>query len=177
MQKLKGSSMDAIAWLSNVIFSIAIIFVTKTLMGPPYNFYFATVICGLHFIACAIFIRTLCFFGYIEHIAIPFKFILLFAAIGSVSIASANLSLLLNTVGFYQISKLLLAPFVCLIESLYFSKRFSVPVLLSILVTLLGVGVITVSNVDTNPLGVLMSLIFIVASGLQQILCGHFQVC
>ena len=172
---VKGRTMDVIAWSSNVIFSICIIFVTKTLMGSPYNFSFATFICGLHFIACALFIRTLSFFGFIEHVPIPFKFILLFSAIGSVSIASANLSLLLNTVGFYQISKLLLAPFVCLIESLYFGKRFSMPVLLSILVTLIGVGVITVSNVDTHPLGVLMSLVFIVSSGLQQILCGHFQ--
>ena len=77
--------------------------------------------------------------------------------------------------GFYQISKLLLAPFVCLVESLYFGKRFSVPVLISILVTLVGVGIITVSNIDTHPLGVIMSIIFIVSSGLQQILCGHFQ--
>ena len=109
---VKGHTMDMIAWSSNVIFSICIIFVTKTLMGYPYNFSFATFICGLHFLSCALFIRTLSLLGFIEHVPIPFKFILLFSAIGSVSIASANLSLLLNTVGFYQISKLLLAPFV-----------------------------------------------------------------
>lgn len=116
-------SMDVIAWSSNVVFSIAIIFSTKMLMSPPYNFAFATCICGLHFIACAIFIRTLSFFEVIQHVPIPFKFILLFSFIGSISIASANLSLLLNTVGFYQISKLLLAPFVCLVESIYFGER------------------------------------------------------
>ena len=115
--------MDVIAWSSNVLFSIAIIFVTKILMSPPYNFAFATFICGLHFIACAIFIRTLSFFEVIDHVAIPFKYVFLFSVIGSVSIASANLSLLLNTVGFYQISKLLLAPFVCLVESIYFGER------------------------------------------------------
>ena len=39
----------------------------------------------------------------------------------------------------------------------------------------MGVGVITVSNVSTHPLGVIMSGLFIVSSGLQQILCGHYQ--
>ena len=84
-------------------------------------------------------------------------------------------SLLLNTVGFYQITKLLLAPFVCIVESLFFGKRFSIPVLLCILATLIGVGIVTVSDVDANPLGLAMAVVFIVTSGLQQILCGHFQ--
>ena len=79
-------------------------------------------------------------------------------------------SLLLNTVGFYQITKLLLAPFVCLIESLFFGKRFSISVLLCILVTLVGVGIVTVSDVESNPLGMVMAVIFIVTSGFQQIL-------
>lgn len=47
--------------------------------------------------------------------------------------------------------------------------------MISIFITLVGVGIITVSNVDTHPLGVMMSLVFIVSSGLQQILCGHYQ--
>jgi solute carrier family 35 protein E3 len=73
-------------------------------------------------------------------------------------------------VGFYQITKLLLAPFVCAIESAFFGKRFSFSVLLCILATLVGVGIVTVSDVDINPVGLIMAVIFIVTSGLQQIL-------
>lgn len=73
-------------------------------------------------------------------------------------------------VGFYQIAKLLLAPFVCVVESVYFGKRFSINVVLSIFAVLVGVGIVTVSDVESNALGVIMAVIFIVSSGFQQIL-------
>ncbi|KAG1652610.1 hypothetical protein FOA52_008351 [Chlamydomonas sp. UWO 241] len=166
--------MDLFAWGGNVLSSICIIFLTKLVMAN-YGFMFATTICGLHFLSCAIAIRTSSALGYTEHVAIPFRDVLVFSLIGAVSIASANLSLMMNTVGFYQIAKLLLAPFVCAVESMFMGKRFSVPVLVCILVTLLGVGIVTVSDVQSNLMGTVMAMIFVVSSGLQQILCGHFQ--
>lgn len=160
---------DVFAWFSNVITSILIIFLTKWVMSV-YNFKFATTICGLHFLSCAAAIRSASTLGFVEHVPIPFKHVLTFSVIGSISIASANLSLLLNTVGFYQIAKLLLAPFVCAVESIYFGKRFSAAVLVSIVVTLVGVGIVTVSDVQSNMLGTIMAVIFVISSGFQQIL-------
>lgn len=202
--------MDVFAWLSNVLSSILIIFLTKLVMAVygfkvchqnriacnqwPRGFFvpllcfhgiamctnmslphcapmqFATTICGMHFMSCAIAIRASSTLGYTEHVPIPLFDALLFSVIGSVSISSANLSLMFNTVGFYQIAKLLLAPFVCVIESLFFGKRFTTPVLLSIAVTLIGVGIVTVSDVQSNLMGTVMAIVFVVSSGLQQIL-------
>jgi solute carrier family 35 protein E3 len=161
--------MDSFAWLSNVLSSILIILLTKWLM-TVHHFPFATTVCGLHFLSCAIAIRSASAFGFIDHVPIPWSQVLLFSSIGSVSIASANLSLLLNTVGFYQIAKLLLAPFVCAIESTFFGKRFSAMVLFCILITLIGVGIVTVNDVQSNLLGTVMAAIFVVSSGFQQIL-------
>ena len=88
--KMSHLSMDVFAWLSNVTSSIFIIFLTKWVMSV-YKFTFATTICGLHFLSCAAAIRSASSLGFISHVSIPFKHVLLFSAIGSLSIASANL--------------------------------------------------------------------------------------
>lgn len=91
-------------------------------------------------------VRCATWLGYIQHASIPFSYTLLFAVIGGISIASANLSLMLNSVGFYQIAKLMLAPFVCSIEFVWLRKKFSLPMLLSIAAVLMGVAVVTVTG-------------------------------
>eukprot|EP00798_Chlamydomonas_sp_ICE-L_P006665 gene6665-3330_t len=155
-------AINAGVWLGNVVTSVAIIFLTKC--------------AGLHFLSCAFAIWSAKVGGFIEPPpSIPFKYKLLFSIVGSISIASANFSLLLNSVGFYQIAKLTLAPFVCAVEIIWIGKRFSVPVLMSIAMVLVGVGIVTVSDVAIKPLGFIMAVIFVITSGLQQILCGHFQ--
>lgn len=47
-------------------------------------------------------------------------------------------------VGFYQMAKLLMSPFVAAVEMLLLKKRFPVPALACILVVLAGVGIVTV---------------------------------
>ena len=125
----------------------------------------------MHFLSCAAAIQGASSLKFIEQApVVPMRDVLMFSVIGSISIATANLSLMLNTVGFYQIAKLLLAPFVCFVESTWFGKRFSVPVLMAILVTLIGVGIVTVNDVGSNLMGTIMAVIFVVSSGFQQIL-------
>eukprot|EP00955_Chlamydomonas_euryale_P017901 190732-Chlamydomonas_euryale.AAC.8 len=60
----------------------------------------------------------------------------------SMSIGSLNLSLLINTVGFYQIAKLLIIPFVCVVEFVWMNRTFRPPVIGSILTVVLGVAVV-----------------------------------
>ncbi len=56
-----------------------------------YDFTFATTICGLHFLSCAIAMRTSSALGFTTHETIPFKHVLLFSIIGSMALATANL--------------------------------------------------------------------------------------
>ncbi|MEW5307165.1 MAG: hypothetical protein WDW38_002233 [Sanguina aurantia] len=166
--------IDVSAWLSNVVTSVLIIFMNKLIMSV-YKFVFATTICGLHFVSCSLAIWAAQGLGLTTHVAIPFKDALIFSLVGSVSIAAANLSLLLNTVGFYQIAKLMLVPFVCSVEIFHLRRQFPAPALASILVVMAGVAIVTVTDVGVNPTGVLMAALFVVASGTQQILVGTFQ--
>jgi solute carrier family 35 protein E3 len=67
-----------------------------------------------------------------------------FALVANVSIASLNLSLLVNSVGFYQIAKLLIIPFVCAVELLWMGRRFTAPILASIGLVIVGVAIVCV---------------------------------
>lgn len=136
---------DSFVWCLNVSTTIVIIFVTKALMHT-YSFNFATTICALHFLVSGGAVQLATSLGYIPRAKIPFRYRALFAVIGGISIASANLSLLLNSVGFYQIAKLLLAPFVCFLEVMWLGKRFTTPLLLSIAAVLSGVAIVTVTG-------------------------------
>ncbi|KAG2495895.1 hypothetical protein HYH03_006133 [Edaphochlamys debaryana] len=166
--------VNVFAWLSNVTTSVIIIFVTKALMSV-YRFTFATTVSGLHFVVCAWAAWGLERAGLSEPADMPLRGTLLFAGVGALSIGCANLSLLLNSVGFYQIAKLLMSPFVASVEMLWLKRRFPPTVLLSMVVVLAGVAIVTVSDVAVHPAGVAMAGAFIVTGGLQQILCGHLQ--
>ncbi|GLI61109.1 hypothetical protein VaNZ11_003360, partial [Volvox africanus] len=161
-------------WTANVSTSVIIIFVIKSLMSV-YRFQYATTVSGLHFVCCAWAVWGLEKAGMIEPADMPLRTSLMFAVVGAMSVGFANLSLLLNSVGFYQMAKLLMSPFVAAVEMLLLKKRFPAPALACIVVVLTGVGIVTVSDVTVNAPGLAMAALFIVMGGSQQILCGHLQ--
>jgi solute carrier family 35, member E3 len=78
-------------------------------------------------------------------------------------------------VGFYQIAKLCVIPFVACVEFVAYSRRFSAPVISSIALVIVGVGIVTVSDVEVNFGGLNVAVLSIVAAGSQQLLCRHQQ--
>ena len=168
--------MDVFAWLLNVSTSVLIVFINKLLMHyNGFGFSFAITLSALHFLSCAlgIWVSQLC--SSTRPAEVPLRDILWFAVIGSFSIGSANISLLVNSVGFYQISKLMIVPFVCMVEMFYLGKAFAPPVLASIAVVVVGVAIVTVSDVAVKTLGLVIAMIFVASSGMQQIVCGSLQ--
>ncbi|GFR45742.1 hypothetical protein Agub_g7158 [Astrephomene gubernaculifera] len=170
-------AMDVFAWFLNVSTSVLIVFVNKVLMDPKvgYKFVFATTLCAFHFLSCGGSVKAMEAMGFGKRASMPWKDCIVFAIVASISIASLNLSLLVNSVGFYQISKLLIIPFVCLVEYLWFKRKFTLPTVLCILVVVAGVAIVTVTDVSMNVLGLVIAAISVVTSGLQQIMCGAIQ--
>lgn len=170
-------AMDVGAFCMNVSTSVLIVFVNKILMDPNrgHKFVFATTLCGLHFIASALAVWSAQILGFAQRAKLPLTETLYFALIGMISIASLNISLLVNSVGFYQVAKLLIIPFVCLVERFWLDRRFSMPVLASMLCVAVGVGIVVVTDVNVNYWGVVIAALSVVSSGMQQILCGILQ--
>ncbi|GBF98779.1 hypothetical protein Rsub_11361 [Raphidocelis subcapitata] len=170
-------TMDVFAWFMNVATSVVIVFVNKALIDPKkgHAFTFATTLSALHFLtsAASLWIGQLVSGG--PRPQLPWKDNLYFSVIANLSIASLNISLLVNTVGFYQIAKLLIIPFVAVVEMVWYEKRFTPEVTASMVVVAVGVGIVTVTDVSVNSLGLIIAGISVVASGMQQILCGVVQ--
>eukprot|EP01025_Chloroclados_australasicus_P018707 TRINITY_DN1993_c0_g1_i1.p1 TRINITY_DN1993_c0_g1~~TRINITY_DN1993_c0_g1_i1.p1 ORF type:complete len:380 (+),score=18.70 TRINITY_DN1993_c0_g1_i1:133-1140(+) len=168
--------MDVMSFCLNISSSVLIVFVNKVLMGKSgYAFTFASTLCAFHFLSCWMSISTAQRLGWAKRVNIPVFDAVMFSFVANVSIASLNLSLMVNSVGFYQIAKLLIIPFVTSIEFVFYKKVFTPQMLLAMMITVLGVAIVTVTDIHVNFTGLIMAAISVVSSGMQQLECGRLQ--
>lgn len=163
----KKAAVDAAAWLFNIVTSVGIIIVNKALMAT-YGFSFATTLTGMHFATTTLMTAVLRWLGYIQPSHLPFPELLKFVLFANFSIVGMNVSLMWNSVGFYQIAKLSMIPVSCLFEVVFDKIRYSRDTKLSIAVVLLGVGVCTVTDVSVNTKGFIAAVVAVWSTALQQ---------
>ncbi|KAI4324719.1 hypothetical protein MLD38_030179 [Melastoma candidum] len=195
----KKATADVAAWMFNVVTSVGIIIVSKALMAT-YGFSFvisATTLTGLHFATTTLMTAVLRWLGYIQSSHLPFPELMKFIFFAKFSIVGMNVSLMWNSVGFYQVPQFLTLikclPFVvlspsfsslpykssltsdsetehdpCFLEVVLDKIRYSRYTKLSIGVVLLGVGVCTVTDVSVNTKGFLAAFIAVWSTALQQ---------
>ncbi|KAF2297518.1 hypothetical protein GH714_024919 [Hevea brasiliensis] len=170
----KKAAVDAAAWTFNVVTSVGIIIVNKALMAN-YDFSYATTLTGLHFATTTLLAFVLRWLGYIQASHLPFPELLKFVFFANFSIVGMNVSLMWNSVGFYQIAKLSMIPVSCLLEVLFDKIRYSRDTKLSIVVVLLGVGVCTITDVSVNAKGFIAAFIAVWSTSLQQYYVHYLQ--
>ncbi|KAL8034101.1 hypothetical protein ABFX02_12G005200 [Erythranthe guttata] len=161
------AGLDAAAWIFNIVTSVGIILVNKALMAT-YGFTFATTLTGLHFAATTVMTFILRSLGYIQSSHLPTIEIIKFVIVANFSIVGMNVSLMWNSVGFYQIAKLSMIPVACLLEVVLDKMRYSRDTKLSILVVLFGVGICTVTDVSVNAKGFVAAFIAVWSTSMQQ---------
>jgi solute carrier family 35 protein E3 len=101
------------------------------------------------------------------------KFKVAFA--GFASIGFMNLSLTYNSVGFYQVTKLIMVPVTLAINSLFYNVTTNGKVKVSLLLVIAGVGVATVTDVQLKPLGFGFGCCAVLATAMFQIFQGTKQ--
>ncbi|KAK2651272.1 hypothetical protein Ddye_018761 [Dipteronia dyeriana] len=171
-----SSVSDVGAWGMNIVSSVGLIMANKQLMSPNgFAFGFATTLTGFHFTVTALVGLVSNAAGYSASKHVPFWELLWFSIVANMSITGMNLSLMLNSVGFYQISKLSMIPVVCVLEWILHSKRYSKEVKMAVGVVVLGVGVCTVTDVKINAKGFLCASVAILSTSFQQISIGSLQ--
>ncbi|GLT75178.1 hypothetical protein SLA2020_469210 [Shorea laevis] len=163
----RKATLDAASWLFNVVTSVGIIMVNKALMAT-HGFSFATTLTGLHFATTTLLTSLLRWLGYIHDSHLPLSELLKFVLFANFSIVGMNVSLMWNSVGFYQIAKLSMIPVSCFLEVIFDKVRYSRDTKLSILVVLVGVAVCTVTDVSVNFKGFLAAVIAVWSTALQQ---------
>ncbi|KAJ4702397.1 UDP-galactose transporter 2-like [Melia azedarach] len=175
-EKKPSAVSDMGAWAMNVISSVGIIMANKQLMASSgYGFSFATTLTGFHFAVTALVGLVSNATGLSASKHVPLWELLWFSVVANVSIAGMNFSLMLNSVGFYQISKLSMIPVVCVMEWILHNKRYSKEVKMAVVVVVIGVGVCTVTDVKVNAKGFLCACVAVLSTSLQQITIGSLQ--
>ncbi|KAL4354455.1 hypothetical protein GQ457_06G034820 [Hibiscus cannabinus] len=163
----RKTALDVASWFFNIVTSVGIIMVNKALMAT-YGFSFATTLTGLHFATTTLLTVLLRWMGYIQDSYIPLPDLLKFVLFANFSIVGMNVSLMWNSVGFYQIAKLSMIPVSCFLEVVFDKVRYSRDTKLSIVLVLLGVAVCTVTDVSVNVKGFLAAVIAVWSTALQQ---------
>ncbi|KAF8395953.1 hypothetical protein HHK36_017563 [Tetracentron sinense] len=135
----------------------------------------ATTLTGFHFAVTALVGLVSNATGYSASKHVPLWELLWFSVVANMSITGMNLSLMLNSVGFYQISKLSMIPAVCVMEWILHSKHYSREVKMAVVVVVVGVGVCTITDVKVNTKGFLCACVAVLSTSLQQISIGSLQ--
>jgi solute carrier family 35 protein E3 len=178
---------DAGAFILNIVSSVFIISVNKRLMGSPPNFNFRYVVTlnALHYITTSIWTRVAKVVGLAKQeesskapAHVPLSSVVLFTTVSNASIISLNTSLMLNSITLYQIAKLGIIPCTCCVEYLLYGRVFTSKMVLAIVVTLMGVGLVSINelNYSDSTLGVFVALCSVVSSSGQQLLVRHLQL-
>ncbi|CAM0906465.1 unnamed protein product [Alopecurus aequalis] len=135
----------------------------------------ATTLTGFHFTITALVGWISRATGYSASKHVPLWELIWFSLVANTSITGMNLSLMLNSVGFYQISKLSMIPVVCLMEWVLNSKHYTTKVISAVVVVAAGVGICTVTDVEVNAKGFICACVAVFCTSLQQITIGSFQ--
>ncbi|KAA8550437.1 hypothetical protein F0562_002121 [Nyssa sinensis] len=158
----------------SVVSSVSIVICNKALISTL-GFTFATTLTSWHLLVTFCSLHVALRMKLFEHKPFDSRAVMGFGILNGTSIGLLNLSLGFNSVGFYQMTKLAIIPCTVFLETLFFRKKFSQNVQLSIVILLLGVGIATVTDLQLNLLGSVLSLLAVVTTCVAQIMTNTIQ--
>ncbi|CAN0898837.1 UDP-xylose transporter 1 [Linum grandiflorum] len=175
MGEMGGIQLGVIgALFLSVASSVSIVICNKALMSNL-GFPFATTLTSWHLVVtfCTLYVAHR--FNLFESKSVDTKTVILFGLLNGVSIGFLNLSLGFNSIGFYQMTKLAIIPFTVLLETLFLNKHFSQKIKFALFLLLVGVGIASVTDLQLNGLGTVLSLLAILTTCVGQILTNTIQ--
>ncbi|XP_008792211.1 UDP-xylose transporter 3-like [Phoenix dactylifera] len=158
----------------SVVSSVSIVICNKALISTL-GFTFATTLTSWHLLVTFCSLHVALWMKLFEHKPFDPRAVMGFGILNGISIGLLNLSLGFNSVGFYQMTKLAIIPCTVLLETLFFRKRFSRIIQLSLIILLFGVGVATVTDLQLNVLGSVLSLLAVFTTCIAQIMTNTIQ--
>ncbi|XP_065865383.1 UDP-xylose transporter 1 [Euphorbia lathyris] len=158
----------------SVASSVSIVICNKALMSNL-GFPFATTLTSWHLLVTYCTLHCAHRFNLFESKPIDMKTVMLFGILNGVSIGLLNLSLGFNSIGFYQMTKLAIIPFTVLLETFFLKKQFSQKIKFALFVLVVGVGIASVTDLQLNLVGTIISMLAIATTCVGQILTNTIQ--
>ncbi|KAK7324934.1 hypothetical protein VNO77_28890 [Canavalia gladiata] len=158
----------------SVASSVSIVICNKALMSNL-GFPFATTLTSWHLMVTFCTLHVAQRLNLFVTKSIDMKTVMLFGILNGVSIGFLNLSLGFNSIGFYQMTKLAIIPFTVLLETIFLKKQFSQKIKFSLFLLLVGVAIASVTDLQLNFVGTILSLLAIITTCVGQILTNTIQ--
>lgn len=158
----------------SVVSSVSIVICNKALISTL-RFTFATTLTSWHLLVTFCSLHVALWLKMFEHKPFDPRAVMGFGILNGISIGLLNLSLGFNSVGFYQMTKLAIIPCTVLLETLFFMKKFSRRVQFSLAILLLGVGIATITDLQLNLLGSMLSMLAVLTTCIAQIMTNSIQ--
>ena len=158
----------------NITSAIGIVFINK-LVFVYADFPFPVTLTLLHITMTAIGMRVFERARFFEAVKLNKLAILPIAAMYVGYVIFGNLSIQVNSIGFYQISKVLGTPNVMLLERIFYQKKTSFDVKCAVLVMSVGIGLATVTDASVQLFGFVIALTAVFVSSSYSILIGVKQ--
>ncbi|XP_058110618.1 UDP-xylose transporter 3 [Magnolia sinica] len=158
----------------SVVSSVSIVICNKALISSL-GFTFATTLTSWHLLVTFCSLHVALWMKLFEHKPFDARAVMGFGILNGISIGLLNLSLGFNSVGFYQMTKLAIIPCTVILETLFFRKKFSRSIQFSLIILLLGVGIATVTDLQLNVLGSVLSLLAVITTCVAQIMTNTIQ--
>ncbi|XP_042375336.1 UDP-xylose transporter 3-like [Zingiber officinale] len=170
-----GFQLGTVGALSlSVVSSVSIVICNKALMSSL-GFKFATTLTSWHLLVTFCSLHAALWMKLFEHKPFDRKVVIGFGILNGISIGLLNLSLGFNSVGFYQMTKLAIIPCTVFLETAFLAKKFSQRIQFSLSILLLGVGIATITDLQLNLLGSILSLLAIITTCIAQIMTNTIQ--
>jgi solute carrier family 35, member E3 len=178
-----GSPSSQAAWVKplayaalNIASASGIVFANK-MVFENFGFKFTVALTWVHTAVTWVGVNAMLRAGMFTQKTLPPARLAPLAAAFVGYIVLCNLSLNLNTVGFYQVMKIAVAPTVLVMESLAFRRRPERRVALSVGVVCLGIAIATLTDkqVTANARGAVVGVAATLVTGLYQLWVGTKQ--
>ena len=163
--KIRQPALPAIYLVTNLVSACAIVFANKAVLSIV-HFRFTVALTCFHTVATWLVASACSTTGIIQKKALPRRAVVSLAAAFAGYIVLCNVSLQLNTVGFYQLTKIAIAPTMLLMESAARRQAPSTGIAVCVGVVCVGVGLATISDaqVMTNLPGLVLGILSVVVS-------------
>jgi len=140
-----------------------------------YDFHFPITLVMIHTIITFLGLFTASCFGLFDRKELPLNPRLVLAGSFVFYNAASLVNLNVNTVGFYQISKILVTPAVMALNYGLYGESTTMKTKMAVAVMLLGVTMATVTDVDVTTTGFVIGMLAVTGAAQQQILIGKIQ--
>ncbi|KAG8465612.1 hypothetical protein KFE25_002919 [Diacronema lutheri] len=158
----------------NLCSSIAIVLVNKWLFNNS-NFKFPTLLTMLHFAFTFAGLQVCACLGLFTPKALNLLRVCRLSAAFCGFVVLTNISLQLNSVGFYQVMKVLTTPVIALLELVLYGKVLARPLVAALTLVCTGVAYSSMTDVELNMNGTLVAIAGVLVTSFYQIWVGTEQ--